>query len=180
MHAGRYVIMGVSGAGKSRVGRDLAEALSVEFVEGDQYHPPENVARMAAGVALTDDDRVGWLTALAERLREARAAGAGLVLSCSALRRPYRDLLRTGDPDVRVVWLDGPRALLAERLAGRRGHFMPPALLDSQLATLEIPAVDEAAWRCDISRPPEAIIAALLTRIAAEPALPPGLPGQET
>ncbi len=120
MLSGRYVIMGVAGAGKSRVGSGLAEALGVAFVEGDRYHPPENVARMAAGVALTDGDRLGWLIALAGRLREARTVGMGVVLSCSALRRTYRDLLRTGDPDVRFVWLDGPRTLLADRLAAQR------------------------------------------------------------
>ena len=167
MPAGRYVIMGVAGAGKSRVGSGLAEALGVEFVEGDQYHPPENVARMAAGIPLTDDDRQGWLIALAGRLREAREARVGVVLSCSALRRRYRDVLRSGDPDVRFIWLDGDRDLLARRLAERRGHFMPPSLLDSQLATLEIPGGDEDAWRCDIAWPPEEIIADLVTRAAA-------------
>lgn len=123
---------------------------------------------MAAGIPLTDDDRHDWLLAIAARLREARRAGVGLVASCSALKRKYRDLLRSaGDADVRFVHLDGTRELLAERMTSRSGHFMPPSLLDSQLATLEKPTSDERAWGYDISNPPETIVADLLTRAAA-------------
>lgn len=169
MHTGLYVIMGVCGAGKSLIGAELARALDVEFVEGDALHPPENVRRMAAGIPLTDDDRHGWLLAIAARLREAKRAGAGLVISCSALKRRYRDLLRSaGDPDVRFVYLAGSRALLAERMANRRGHFMPPALLDSQLAILEEPSPDERAWVCDISERPDTIVSDLVTRAIPE------------
>lgn len=165
VHTGLYVMMGVCGAGKSLIGARFARELDVEFVEGDALHPPENVRRMAAGIPLTDDDRHGWLLAIASRLRDAKRAGAGLVVSCSALKRRYRDLLRSaGDADVRFVYLAGDRELLAERLSTRRGHFMPPALLDSQLATLEEPAPDERAWVYDVSATPDAIVADLVSR----------------
>lgn len=160
--------MGVCGSGKSLIGARLARALDVEFVEGDSLHPPENVQRMTAGMPLTDDDRRGWLIAIAARLREAKRAGIGLVVSCSALKRRYRDLLRShGEVDVRFVYLAGSPALLAERLAGRRGHFMPPSLLESQLAILEEPAPDERAWVCDIRAAPDAIVGDLVTRAAS-------------
>ena len=165
MHTGLYVIMGVSGSGKSTIGAPLARALDIEFVEGDGLHPPENVKRMAAGIPLTDDDRRGWLIAIAARLREAQRAGVGLVVSCSALKRSYRDLLRSvGDEGLRFVYLAGSRALIAERLAQRRGHFMPASLLDSQLAILEQPSPDERAWVCDISQTPDTIVADLVRR----------------
>ena len=159
MHTGLYVIMGVSGSGKSLIGATLARELDIEFVEGDDLHPADNVKRMAAGIPLTDDDRRGWLLAIAARLREAKRAGVGLVVSCSALKRSYRDLLRSvGDAGLRFVYLEGSRALLAERMAGRRGHFMPPSLLESQLAILEAPSPDERAWVCDIRDTPETIV----------------------
>ncbi len=170
MHTGLYVIMGVCGAGKSLIGARLARELDVEFVEGDALHPPDNVKRMAAGIPLTDENRHGWLLAIASRLREAKRAGTGLVVSCSALKRSYRDLLRSGgDADVRFVYLRGRRALLAERLSQRRGHFMPPSLLDSQLATLEEPSPDEGAWVCDVAETPDAIVAQLVRHAAASP-----------
>jgi len=162
-----YVIMGVCGSGKSLIGAQFARELGIEFVEGDDLHAPDNVKRMAAGTSLTDDDRHDWLMAIAARLREARRARMGLVVSCSALKRSYRDLLRSeGDPDVRFVYLAGSRALLAERMAQRRGHFMPPSLLESQLAILEEPSPDECAWMCDIRETPDAIVADLVTRSA--------------
>ena len=163
---GLYVVMGVAGSGKSLIGAAFAQALGVDFVEGDAYHPAENVRKMAAGTPLTDADREGWLRALAARLGDAKRAGTGLVMSCSALKRSYRDLLRAQAPDLRFVFLKGPRALLAERLAGRRGHFMPASLLESQLATLEEPSPDEEAWLCDIRESPEAIVAGLVARAA--------------
>jgi gluconokinase len=160
-------VMGVSGSGKSLIGAALARALGIDFVEGDEYHPAENVERMARGVPLTDADRAGWLRSLATRIREARDAGTGLVMTCSALKRSYRDVLRAGASDVRFVFLRGPRTLIAERLAGRRGHFMPPSLLDSQLATLEEPSPDEEAWICDIRESPQDLVAALVARALA-------------
>jgi gluconokinase len=167
MNKGLYVVMGVSGCGKSLIGTALARALDIDFVEGDDYHSAENVQRMASGIPLTDNDRVQWLRALAARLREAKAAGTGLVMTSSALKQSYRDVLRAGASDVRFVFLRGPRALLAERIAGRRGHFMPPSLLDSQLATLEEPTPDEHAWVCDISESPQDLVADLVARASA-------------
>jgi gluconokinase len=159
--------MGVAGSGKSLIGAALARALGVDFVEGDQYHPAENVRRMAAGIPLTDEDRAGWLRTLAARLREAKDSGMGLVLTCSALKRKYRDVLRADAKELRFIFLRGRRELIAERLAHRRGHFMPVSLLDSQLATLEEPSLEEGAWVCDISELPEAIVAALVARATA-------------
>ena len=167
LHTGLYVMMGVCGSGKSLIGAKLARELNLEFVEGDGLHPPDNVKRMAAGMPLTDDDRHGWLIAIAARLREAKRAGIGLVISCSALKRSYRDLLRSaGEFHVRFVYLAGSRALLAERLANRRGHFMPPSLLDGQLSILEEPSPEERAWVCDIREAPHAIVTDLVTRSA--------------
>jgi carbohydrate kinase (thermoresistant glucokinase family) len=158
--------MGVSGSGKSLIGAALARALHVGFVEGDAYHSAGNVARMAAGVPLTDDDRLEWLRALAGRIRHARDSGTGLVVACSALKRSYRDLLRreANAPALQFVFLRGARALIAERLASRRGHFMPATLLDSQFDALEEPSPDEEAWVCDIEDSPEDLVTALLAR----------------
>ena len=168
MHTGLYVMMGVCGSGKSLIGANLARELDITFAEGDDLHPPENVKRMAAGIPLTDEDRHGWLLAIATRLREAKRAGVGLVISCSALKRRYRDLLRSaGDADVRFVYLAGGRALIEERMAKRRGHFMPPSLLESQLSILEEPSPDEHAWVCDISAAPHTIVADLVARTAS-------------
>ena len=159
--------MGVSGSGKSTIGAAFARALGIDFVEGDEYHPAENLKRMAAGIPLTDDDRAPWLRALARRIREAKDAGTGLVMSCSALKRSYRDILRADVAELRFVFLEGQRALIAERFAGRRGHFMPPSLLDSQFATLEEPSPDEDAWVCDIREAPQDLVAALVARALA-------------
>ena len=162
-HGGLYVMMGVAGSGKSTIGAQVARVLGVEFLEGDDLHSPDNVQRMAAGIPLTDADRRGWLLAIAARLRDARRAQIGLVVSCSALKRSYRDLLRSkGDKDVRFVYLAGSPTLLAGRMANRRGHFMPPSLLDSQLAILEEPAPDEGAWVCDIRDTPDTIVGDLV------------------
>jgi gluconokinase len=167
LNKGLYVVMGVSGSGKSLIGAALARALRIEFVEGDAYHSSENVKRMTSGVPLTDEDRAQWLQSLASRIVEAKRAGGGLVMTCSALKRTYRDVLRAGAPELRFVFLQGSRALLAERLANRRGHFMPPSLLDSQLATLQEPTADEDAWVCDISETPQDLVAELVARASA-------------
>jgi gluconokinase len=159
--------MGVSGSGKSLIGAAFAEALGVDFVEGDEYHPAENVERMSRGIALTDDDRAGWLRSLAARIREANDADTGLVMTCSALKRSYRDILRVESDELRFVFLQGPRSLIAERLAGRRGHFMHPSLLESQFATLEEPSPDEHAWVCDVKQSPQDLVAALVARASA-------------
>lgn len=173
--APRVVVMGVSGCGKSTVGRLLAERLGVNFVEGDALHSERNVARMAAGIPLTDADRHGWLQAVAEQLSNPTAEANGVVAACSALKRRYRDLLRAGAPDLRFVFLHGPPALLAERMAARPGHYMPPSLLQSQLDTLEPPLADEAAIALEITEPAERLVAAALQALAARP-LPQGAP----
>src|SRR6266851_3014620 len=130
VQSGLYVIMGVAGSGKTTIGARLARALDIAFVEGDDLHPAENVRRMAAGIPLTDDDRRPWLLAIAARLREAERAGAGLVVSSSALKRTNRDLLRPkGKGDERVGISKGSQDLFAKRMAQRAGHFMPPAFL---------------------------------------------------
>lgn len=159
--------MGVAGSGKSAVGTALAHALGVDFVEGDDYHTAENVKRMASGIPLTDENRAEWLRALAARLRESRDAGTGLVMACSALKRSYRDVLRAEAGELQLVYLKGPRELIARRLARRRGHFMPPSLLRSQLAALEEPTRDERAWVCDIRKSPDALVASLAARASA-------------
>jgi gluconokinase len=167
LNKGLYVVMGVSGSGKSLIGAALARALRIDFVEGDAYHSAENVKRMTSGVPLTDEDRAQWLQSLAARIVEAKRAGGGLVMTCSALKRTYRDVLRAGAPELQLVFLRGSRALLAERIASRRGHFMPPSLLESQLGTLQEPAADEAAWVCDISETPQHIVDELVALASA-------------
>lgn len=156
--------MGVSGSGKTVIGSALARALGVEFVEGDELHPEENVKRMASGIALTDEDRAPWLRSIAARLRAAKDARTGLVVSCSALKRSYRDLLRAGAGDVRFILLKGDRALIAKRVATRSGHYMPQSLLDSQFAALEEPGPEEGAWECDVRELPADLVAALVAR----------------
>lgn len=158
----RWVVMGVSGCGKSTVGRHLAEAQDDVFVEGDAFHPPANVAKMAAGQPLDDEDRVEWLRALKDQIRSAHERGVGLVLSCSALKRSYRDLLREADPALRFAHLDGPRELIAERLSARKDHYMPPLLLDSQLAVLEPLGADEQGIVLDVRQAPAQLVAQIL------------------
>jgi len=157
--------MGVAGAGKTLIGSRLARALDTAFIEGDDHHPPANVALMSAGIALTDADRVPWLTALAALLAAARRDGQGLVIACSALKQSYRDLLRAADPDVHFIHLAGSRALIAQRLAHRTGHYMPPSLLASQFATLEPPEPDEHAWTMNASEDAATIVMSIVTRL---------------
>lgn len=164
------VVMGVSGCGKSTVGRALALALGVTYVEGDELHPPQNVALMAAGTPLSDADRLGWLAAVGRRLSDDVARQQGVVLACSALKRQYRDQLRSAAPNVRFVHLHGPSVLLAQRMADRKGHYMPASLLQSQLDTLEWPAPDEGALAFDISRGLHDIVAAARTQLGCRPA----------
>jgi gluconokinase len=156
------VVMGVCGSGKSTVGHLLARRLGAEFLEGDNLHPPRNVERMAAGIALTDHDRREWLLEIAHQLADARASRHALVVSCSALKKTYRDTLRTASPQLAFVHLDGHRALLEARLHERAGHFMAGSLLESQLATLEAPGADECAITFDA-----ALVAAQIANDAA-------------
>ncbi|HEU5059100.1 MAG TPA: gluconokinase [Kofleriaceae bacterium] len=165
------VVMGVAGSGKTTVGALLAERLGLPFADADSFHPPANLAKMAAGQPLTDEDRAPWLAAIGAWLDERAAAGTGGVATCSALKRAYRDRLRAGRPRVQLVYLSGSRELLAARLAGRTGHFFPPSLLASQLADLEEPQPDEGAIAVAIDPPPgvvvDAIVAALARRAGA-------------
>ena len=161
------VIMGVAGSGKSTIGRLLADRLGWELAEGDELHPEANVAKMAAGQPLTDADRWPWLARVRAWIDEHVAAGRPGVITCSALKRAYRDVLR--DPHVVFVHLAGTRDQLAPRLAARRGHFMPVSLLDSQLADLEPPGPDERALTVDISAPPAEQATAIVLARASGP-----------
>ena len=163
------VVMGVCGCGKSTVGERLARELDALYVEGDAFHPAANVARMAAGIALSDDDRQGWLEALAEQLAAARRDGHSVVLACSALKRRYRDVLRQGAPELRVVHLHGERDMLARRLAARQGHYMPASLLDSQLAALGAPGPDERAIALDAGTPTDTLVRSALAQLQRSP-----------
>ncbi|MDN0085262.1 gluconokinase [Crenobacter sp. SG2305] len=149
--------MGVAGCGKSSLGKVLSETLGATFIEGDSFHPPENIARMSAGTPLTDDDRAGWLAQLAGRLAAGRARGENMVLACSALKRRYRDKLREGDPELLFVHLNGTPQLIAERMAERSAHFMPQSLVESQFGDLEALQADERAVVCDIHQSLETI-----------------------
>jgi len=156
--------MGVSGSGKSYLAERLAAATGWAFAEGDDYHSDANKAKMAAGIPLTDVDRGPWLDTLHEVLANWHRTGQAGILTCSALKETYREHLTTGLPEARFVWLDPPRAVLAERMAHRHGHFMPPALLDSQIATLEPPVATEAekVLRLDGSEPIDQAIQTVL------------------
>jgi gluconokinase len=148
------VVMGVSGSGKSTIAAGLAERLGVRFVEGDTLHSAANIRKMAHAIALTDEDRWCWLRAVGAAMEQERRAGRGVVVSCSALKRDYRDCIRAMvEGPVRFILLDGARDLIAGRMAGRQRHFMPPALLDSQIATLERPGAGENAVTLAIDAP---------------------------
>ncbi|MDB4385514.1 gluconokinase [Opitutaceae bacterium] len=152
------VVMGVCGTGKSTVGLGLADRLGFPYADADDYHPAENVAKMREGIALNDEDREPWLDRLRGLLEEHLSNGTGIVLACSALRQIYRDRLKPAHGELKIVFLRGDRELLAARMAARTDHYMPPTLLDSQLATLEVPAPRDALW-CDVADAPETIIA---------------------
>lgn len=156
----RIVVMGVSGCGKSSVGEALSARLAVPYRDGDDLHPPANVEKMRAGVPLTDEDRWPWLDRVAEVLR----AQAPVIVGCSALKRRYRDWIRQAGA-VTFVYLEGSRDLIASRMAARKGHYMPPSLLDSQFAALEPPGPDEAI-AVSIDQPLSAIVDEVLRKIA--------------
>lgn len=152
--------MGVSGSGKTTVGELLAERLGVDFGDADDFHPAESVAKMAAGTPLTDHDRQPWLTAIAEWLAD--RADRGAVVTCSALKRAYRDVLRAGAPDVWFLHLEGSPELVTERVAERTDHFMPADLVESQFDTLEPLGADERGVVIDATRSPTQIVEAFL------------------
>jgi gluconokinase len=159
------VLMGVSGSGKTTVARGVAQREGWRLVEGDAFHPPANVAKMHAGTPLTDDDRWPWLRAIAREIDAMRERGESAVVACSALKRAYRDILIGARPDVVLVYLQGSQALIAERIAARQHHFMPPALLDSQFAALQEPGPDERPIVASIAPAPDAIVDAVVREL---------------
>ena len=164
------VVMGVSGSGKSTVADRLAARLGWRYEDGDQFHPPANVAKMHAGQPLTDEDRWPWLQAIADEIDRTCKASQHAVVACSALKHAYRDILVHGRDDVRIVYLDGSQQLIADRLAKRKGHFMPPDLLPSQFRTLEPPGSDENPVTVSIDAPVEAIVDDIVHQLRLTPA----------
>jgi gluconokinase len=152
------ILMGVSGSGKTTVGAMLAGRLRWRFAEADDFHSAANVAKMRSGTPLTDADRLPWLQAIAARIDAWRRDGVHGVITCSALKRAYRDILIGDRPDVRLVHLKGERTLIADRMAARQGHFMPASLLESQFSTLEEPAPEEHAISIWIGKTPELLV----------------------
>ncbi len=162
------VVMGVAGAGKSVIGELLADRLAAPFVEGDRLHPAANVAKMSAGTPLTDADRWPWLDAVGREMRHQAPTGGPVVAACSALKKVYRDALRqaAAAPDLAFVYLRAEASVIAARMNKRQGHFMPPSLLQSQLATLEEPnSQDERAIIIDNAQSPEQVVAQILQQL---------------
>ncbi|HEX2147059.1 MAG TPA: gluconokinase [Pseudorhizobium sp.] len=169
-HPAAIIVMGVSGAGKSSIGERLAARLECGFVEGDRLHPAANVEKMAQGIPLTDDDRWPWLDLVGQELATSIENGASLVLSCSALKRTYRDRLRkAAGGRLRFVFLKGTPELLEIRMGERTGHFMPLSLLQTQLATLETPEGEEGVVTVDIDATLEEIVEAAYAGILKQP-----------
>ena len=166
------VVMGVSGSGKTTVAEMLAEALGVELLEGDDFHPLSNVEKMKSGTPLTDEDRWPWLRAIAARIDEWRTAGKAGVVTCSALKRAYRDILIGDRPEVRLVYLKGSHRLIHDRMAARHDHFMPVGLLDSQFAVLQEPGPDERPIVVDIGSTPAGIAAEIIRQLGVAPRAP--------
>lgn len=162
------IVMGVSGCGKSSVGEKLAEALHISFVEGDALHPTANVEKMSKGIPLTDEDRMPWLDRIGEEMKASLEKGEGIIVSCSALKRIYRDRLRAAaGGNLVFVYLEGSKALLTRRMGERKGHFMPVSLLESQLATLEAPTGEQGVVTVDIDDTVEGIEATALEGLVA-------------
>jgi gluconokinase len=164
------VVMGVSGSGKSTIGEKLAQRLGWSYEDADRFHPASNVAKMSAGQPLTDEDRRPWLQAIANEIDRVCKAGEHGVIACSALKRPYRDVLVHGRKDVRIIYLRGTRDLIASRLALRKGHFMPPGLLASQFGTLEPPDASENPVTVSIDAPIETIVDDIVRQLGLTPA----------
>lgn len=159
------VVMGVASSGKTSLGERLAARLGWTFRDADSFHPPQNVAKMAGGNPLNDDDRKPWLAAIAAWIDDLRISGGNGIVTCSALKRAYRDVIVGDRPDVALVYLKGSRALIGARMASRQHHFMPTALLDSQFATLEEPGAEERPVVVSVESSKEAIVADVLTRL---------------
>lgn len=152
------VVMGVASSGKTSLGERLAERLGWPFRDADSFHPPANVAKMSSGIPLTDEDRKPWLAAIAAWIDDLRASGGNGIVTCSALKKAYREVIVGDRPDVALVYLRGSRELIGQRMAARQHHFMPPALLDSQFATLEEPGADENPLVVQVEASKEAIV----------------------
>ncbi len=165
------IVMGVSGSGKTTVASGLAQRLQWRFVEGDSFHPAANVARMRDGIALTDDDRWPWLDAIALWIDSARASGERCIVTCSALKRAYRERLVAGHDDARFVYLKGEPRLVTQRMAVRTGHYMPLSLLRSQFDTLEEPGPEENPLVVPIEAPPEEIVASIVANLRLDKGL---------
>ena len=163
------VVMGVSGSGKSTIADRLARRLAWTCEDGDTFHPASNVAKMHAGHPLTDEDRWPWLKAIAGEIDRVCTAGEHAVIACSALKRAYRDVLVHGRSDVRIVFLKGTQPLIADRLAKRKDHFMPPGLLDSQFKTLEPPDAGEDPVTVSIDAPVETIVDDIVRQLGLKP-----------
>jgi gluconokinase len=162
----QIVVMGVSGSGKSTLAQILAERLGCEMAEADTFHSPANVAKMAAGTPLNDEDRAPWLRDLAVWIGERDRAGRQAVITCSALKRMYRDVLRAASPHLVFLHLKGPRELIAERMEHRPGHYMPVSLLDSQISALEPLGPDECGIVLEVSESPNALADAALVALS--------------
>jgi len=162
------IVMGVSGSGKTTVAAMLAGRLHWRFQEGDALHPPANVEKMHHGIPLTDEDRLPWLDSIAALVDRWSVAGVSGIITCSALKRAYRDRIRAGQSDVEFIYLRGARAVVSSRITQRMGHFMPPSLLDSQFATLEEPSDDEPVITVDIGGSPGQIVEAILSVLQRE------------
>jgi gluconokinase len=164
------IVMGVSGSGKSTIGEQLARRIAWAYEDGDRFHPAGNVAKMSAGIPLSDDDRWPWLLAIADEIDRVCMAGEHVVIACSALKRAYRAVLVHGRGDVRIVFLSGSEQLIAARLAERKGHFMPPGLLASQFKTLEPPDPGENPVTVSIDAAVETIIDDIVSQLGLGPA----------
>jgi gluconokinase len=162
------IVMGVSGSGKSTIAGKLAERLRWSCEDGDRFHPKSNVEKMRAGHPLTDEDRAPWLKAIADEIDRLCRDGEHAVIACSALKRAYRKILVHDRDDVRIIYLEGSRELIAKRLSLRQGHFMPPTLLESQFATLEPPGLSERPIVADIDASVEAIVDAIVEQLALD------------
>jgi gluconokinase len=164
------IAMGVSGSGKSTIAMHLAKRLDWIYEDSDSFHPASNVAKMSAGQPLTDEDRWPWLQAIAAEIDRSCDAGQRAVIACSALKRPYRDILVHGRNDVRIIFLNGTQELIANRLALRKDHFMPPGLLASQFRTLEPPETSENPVTVSIDASVEAIVDEIIRQLGLHPA----------
>ncbi|HUS55799.1 MAG TPA: gluconokinase [Thermohalobaculum sp.] len=164
------VTMGVCGTGKTSVGQIVASRMGWTFIEGDDLHPALSREKMASGTPLTDDDRWPWLDSIAEAMHVIHEAGGSAVVACSALRQVYRDRLRLSGAEIIFLHLTGDASLIRERMEARRDHFMPPGLLDSQLATLEAPRADEPVFEIDVAGSVEEIAGAVVRSLSGDPA----------